>query len=48
MDIGMPEMDGNESATLITEKFREGKISAKPFITALTAYDSEEMKRKVF
>lgn len=47
MDINMPEMDGVQSATLINQEFREGRLSARPFICALTAYGTDEMKRKV-
>ncbi len=46
MDINMPEMDGIESSRLITKEFKEGRISAKPFISAITAYTSEQMNRK--
>lgn len=46
MDINMPVMDGNESSRLINKEFREGRLSSKPFISAITAYTSEEMKRK--
>ena len=42
----MPEMDGFESSSLITKEFKEGRLSVKPFIAAITAFTSEEMHRK--
>lgn len=46
MDINMPEMDGFESSSLISASYREGKIKKKPMIAAITAYTSDEMKRR--
>ena len=46
MDINMPEMDGLESSSLILARFNQGKLSTKPFIAAITAYTSEDMKKK--
>lgn len=48
MDIGMPEMDGFEASSLICKSFREGELTSKPYIAAITAYTSEEMKKKAF
>ena len=44
----MPEMDGLESSSLISQRFQQGKLSAKPFIAAITAYTSEDMQKKAF
>ena len=46
MDINMPEMDGIESANEIQKQFNKGELSVKPYIAAITAYTSEEMKKK--
>ena len=48
MDINMPEMDGFQSSKLICNSFKMGKLKMKPFIAAITAYTSDEMKRKAY
>ena len=44
----MPEMDGFQSSKLICNSFEMGKLKMKPFIAAITAYTSDEMKRKAY
>ena len=45
MDINMPEMDGIESSSLITRTYKEGQLSAKPYISAITAYTTEAKRQ---
>ena len=46
MDINMPEMDGIEASRVIQRLFDDGEIRMKPFIAAITAYTSQEMKNR--
>ena len=48
MDINMPEMDGFQSSKLICSSFKMLKLKTKPYIAAITAYTSDEMKRKAY
>ncbi|CAG9327050.1 unnamed protein product [Blepharisma stoltei] len=42
MDSSMPEMDGWEATTLITQLYKEGKLNHMPIIVGYSAYNSEE------